>query len=288
MFSTLRNRFGIPGVISVIALVFAMFGGAYAASNSSGGGKATASKAKKGPRGPKGATGPAGPAGPQGPAGANGKDGTNGTNGSPGALGAPGKSVAVSEIETGDLGCEERGGAEVKQEGAGSGIEICNGKDGEEGSPWTDGGTLPDAATETGVYSVPINTELEVWGTMAEGESSAVSVDFPIPVSPEPTFVFVPGVATGFGSNVAAGCPGVTAAGLPQAASGRFCVYGLASDVIQAGVLVPSASVETSNPRSASGTPGVSPAGTVLAIKCTQGDAEYKLCYAKGLWAVTG
>ena len=48
MFSTLRNRFGIPGVISVIALVFAMFGGAYAASNSSGGGKATASaKAKK-------------------------------------------------------------------------------------------------------------------------------------------------------------------------------------------------------------------------------------------------
>ena len=32
MFSTLRTRFGIPGVISVIALVFAMFGGAYAAS----------------------------------------------------------------------------------------------------------------------------------------------------------------------------------------------------------------------------------------------------------------
>ncbi len=44
MFSTLRTRFGIPGVISVIALVFAMFGGAYAASNSSGGGKATASR----------------------------------------------------------------------------------------------------------------------------------------------------------------------------------------------------------------------------------------------------
>jgi hypothetical protein len=51
MFSTLRNRFGIPGVISVIALVFAMLGGAYAANNSSGGGKATASaKVKKGPR----------------------------------------------------------------------------------------------------------------------------------------------------------------------------------------------------------------------------------------------
>ena len=33
MFSTLRTRFGIPGVISVIALVFAMLGGAYAANN---------------------------------------------------------------------------------------------------------------------------------------------------------------------------------------------------------------------------------------------------------------
>ena len=42
MLSPLRNRFGIPGVISVIALVFAMFGGAYAATNSNDGGKATA------------------------------------------------------------------------------------------------------------------------------------------------------------------------------------------------------------------------------------------------------
>jgi hypothetical protein len=51
MFSTLRTRFGIPGVISVMALVFAMLGGAYAANSPSGGGKATASaKAKKGPR----------------------------------------------------------------------------------------------------------------------------------------------------------------------------------------------------------------------------------------------
>ena len=31
MFSLLRNRFGIPGVISVVVLVFAMSGGAFAA-----------------------------------------------------------------------------------------------------------------------------------------------------------------------------------------------------------------------------------------------------------------
>src|ERR1700729_4312957 len=85
MFSTLRTRFGIPGSISVIALVFAMFGGAYAASNSASGGKATASaKAKKGPRGPKGATGPAGPAGPQGPAGPAGAQGPAGAAGKDG------------------------------------------------------------------------------------------------------------------------------------------------------------------------------------------------------------
>src|ERR1700704_3299328 len=81
MFSTLRTRFGIPGVISVIALVFAMLGGAYAASNS-GGGKATASaKAKRGPRGPKGATGPAGPTGPAGATGPSGARGATGAAG---------------------------------------------------------------------------------------------------------------------------------------------------------------------------------------------------------------
>jgi hypothetical protein len=37
MLSPLRNRFGIPGVISVIAFVFAMLGGAYAANNISAG-----------------------------------------------------------------------------------------------------------------------------------------------------------------------------------------------------------------------------------------------------------
>jgi hypothetical protein len=114
MFSTLRTRFGIPGVISVIALVFAMFGGAYAASNSSNAGKATASaKAKKGPRGPKGATGPAGPAGAQGPAGPAGAKGDAGANGSNGAAGATGP----------------------------------------EGSPWTAGGTLPAGKTETGTWA---------------------------------------------------------------------------------------------------------------------------------------
>jgi hypothetical protein len=175
MFSTLRTRFGIPGVISVIALVFALVGGAYAANNSASGGKATASaKAKKGPRGPKGATGPAGPqgaAGAQGPAGAAGAKGEKGDPGTGGA-GPAGKSVTATPIDALEPGCEERGGVEVKQEGAASGTEICNGA---EGSPWTDGGTLPSGSTETGIFN------LIAFGA-PNGEFEYEPISFPIPL----------------------------------------------------------------------------------------------------------
>jgi hypothetical protein len=137
MFSTLRNRFGIPGVISVIALVFAMLGGAYAANSSSGGGKATASaKAKKGPRGPKGATGPAGPAGPAGPKGDAGAPGANGSNGSDGAKGA-----------TGATGPQGLTGAT----GATGPIGPTGPSGGGGGGGWSD--TLPAGKTETGAFS---------------------------------------------------------------------------------------------------------------------------------------
>ena len=94
MFSTIRRhlRFSPAGVIAVVALVFAMMGGAFAANNSSnsGGGATASAKGKPGPRGKPGKRGPTGPAGPQGSAGVNGKDGKNGTNGVNGTNGAPG------------------------------------------------------------------------------------------------------------------------------------------------------------------------------------------------------
>ena len=147
MFSTLRTRFGIPGVISVIALVFAMFGGAYAASNSSSGGKATASaKAKQGPRGKTGKTGPAGPVGPvgaQGPAGAKGDTGAAGSNGSNGV------SVSAKAISGGVCGT---GVAGVEYTSASGTNTVCNGKNGTNGqSGFTS--TLPGGKTETGAWS---------------------------------------------------------------------------------------------------------------------------------------
>jgi hypothetical protein len=113
MLSMLKDRFGIPGVIATVALVFAMTGGAIAAKyviTSTSQIKPSVLKKLKGPSGPAGAVGPTGLAGPVGPVGAKGKDG---------APGAPGK----------------------------------DGTNGAPGSPWTAGGTLPSGSTETGAYA---------------------------------------------------------------------------------------------------------------------------------------
>jgi hypothetical protein len=217
MFSTLRTRFGIPGVISVIALAFAMFGGAYAASNS-GGGKATASaKPKKGPRGPKGATGPVGPAGPQGPAGpagakgdvgANGKDGTNGTNGTNGANGT---SVIAGTEATGTANCEGRGGSKFVT-GATTTF-ACNGKEGPEGVGGGGGGfpaTLPSGKTETGA-----------WWFKGEGTPTEVQpISFAIPLSASDAAAIQVHYWTEASHNGCSGTPAV-----PTAPAGDLCLY---------------------------------------------------------------
>jgi hypothetical protein len=164
MFSFLRDRLGIPGVISIIALVFAMIGGAYAASNSNEGragegrasegradaGRATASakKAKQGPRGPKGKTGATGPAGPAGAKGDTGAAGANGKDGAPGQQGSQG-----NEGEPGEPG-----------------------EPGPEGDPWTAGGTLPPGATEVGAFA------LHEYGAV-EFQSIDTAISFPIPLA---------------------------------------------------------------------------------------------------------
>ncbi|HWM54034.1 MAG TPA: hypothetical protein VNO20_01400 [Solirubrobacterales bacterium] len=188
MFSTLRNRFGIPGVISVIALVFALVGGAFAANDLGGsdeGATASAKKAVKGPpgkRGPKGATGaagPAGPAGPQGPAGPAGAPGANGKDGAAGAPGAAGKTVlngegspASSLGTTGDFYIDTE---LVEIYGPKNGSNWGSptplmGEPGKDGEPWTAGGTLPPGSTETGV-----------WG-LSFKEEGYVGIAFPVPL----------------------------------------------------------------------------------------------------------
>ncbi len=204
MFSILKNRFGVPGVIAVIALVFAMIGGAYAANDN---GNATASaKAKKGPRGPRGPKGPKGDTGPAGPAGAAGPAGPAGLKGANGADGAKG--------DTGAKGSNGAAGAKGATGAAGA-----TGATGPEGSPWTAGGTLPSGETETGV-----------WQTSPQAEPGTVSVQVSLPIPLETAlaggggednqFIFL---AAGEGGTEK--CPGTLQD--PQAAPGSVCIYTL-------------------------------------------------------------
>ena len=202
MFSTLRTRFGIPGVISVIALVFALVGGAYAANNSSSGGKATASaKAKKGPKGPKGATGPAGPAGAQGPAGPAGAKGDAGANGSNGATGATGP--------TGPTGAKGATGP--------TGVTGATGFSG-----FTE--KLPPGNTEAGIWS------LSAYGLPNQKEVLApISFSIPLAEGSESAFVLSKEeIANEEGEGFEAGCTGTATE--PVAPEGTLCVYTARND----------------------------------------------------------
>jgi hypothetical protein len=261
MFSTLRTRFGIPGVISVIALVFAMFGGAYAASNSSGGGKATASKAKakKGPRGPKGAKGDTGPAGPQGPAGAAGAKGDNGAAGSNGTDGVDGASVDNTMVPVGDTTrCGKLGGAEFKV-AAGAPTYACNGKAGLQGPP--------GPTCENGACLLPAGATLTgSWGVSASNTAEAIaSISYSLRLNEgeEPEVVYVD-EATG---TIAPECPGSPAN--PEAAPGFVCVY----SYTEANVNYPLFGV----------TPDYT-SGLILDFFTVDPEAE---AFAYGTWAVT-
>ncbi len=181
MFSMMRKRFTYANVAMTLALVFAMSGGAYAAghylitSTKQISPKVlSALKGRSGASGVPGAAGPTGAAGPAGPAGVKGETGLAGPEGP-----------------------------------AGKGEK---GEKGPAGSPWTDGGTLPEGATETGAWSAY---------TKATGNDPA-AISFPIPLASVPTFE----VATNYipsNESPTAQCPGTAAN--PKAASGNLCVY---------------------------------------------------------------
>lgn len=256
MFSMLRNRLGVPGIISVIALVFAMMGGAYAASDN-GGGNATASAKKKaapqrGPRGPKGAKGDPGPAGPQGLPGANGAagakgdagaNGATGAKGDPGAKGADGADgdsvVLVNESPT---SCAD-GGFTYEVEGSGEENEVCNGEAGETGFT----ATLPPGKTETGSFGALVEAIAPPDPSNALG---AISFAIPLaqPIGETHVHMINPG------DTVPSECNSGTPAA-PKAAPGALCIYNSpASGVPASGVYKSSGFFE----------PGASVAGAVV------------------------
>jgi Collagen triple helix repeat (20 copies) len=203
MVSMVRRNLNAPTAIAVIALVFAMVGGAVAAGGDSGSGKAAASAdGKRGPRGPKGARGPAGPAGPVGPQGAPGAPGSPGAKGDPGAAGVSPVGTAFAGNQK---GCTE-GGVEFKGTNTTVACNGVNGTDGETG--FTE--VLPPGRTETGT-----------WGALTEeGQLGIVPISFNIPLLGAPSPVLVKKGENG----TANGCPGLVG-GTPQADPGKLCVY---------------------------------------------------------------
>jgi hypothetical protein len=228
MFQRIRKHLTPSTAIAFMALVFALTGGAFAASShgggSSGGSHATltgsASKAK-----PKAKAGPRGPAGPKGAPGTPGAPGAPGAKGETGAAGATGAtgvgtqggagnegkegkegpagtSVTNTTLAKGKGGCEE-GGAEFKV-GSGAATHACSGKTG-----YTE--TLPAGKTETGA-----------WATNGpEKAEMRVPISFTIPVEGEEAITKVHYLEPD--AKLPGECEGTVQK--PEAAPGVLCVY---------------------------------------------------------------
>ena len=267
--------------IAFVALVFALTGGAFAASSNGGGsgskatasagnGPAIATTAKKkaktkagargpaGPQGKAGANGATGAAGATGPGGAGGATGPIGPEGKAGTAGAPGESVIIKPLSKGSPACEE-GGAEFKV-GVSTG-RACNGTTG-----YTP--TLPSKATETGTWSF----------SAPEATAAVAPVSFAIPLEKplEAADVHYLDITEWSNKTGPAGCPGT--AEKPEAAAGQFCAYGTS---FSGTVSVPAAIIQNS----AEGFPnsGASKAGAVIFF----GEPESGGAFAFGTWAVT-
>jgi hypothetical protein len=270
MFKRISKHLTPATVISVIALVFAVTGGAFAASSHGGASKnnnnsaaatlvvaAVAAKKKtkppaRGPAGPKGATGATGATGPAGPAGPAGPTGPVGGTGPAGGAGPQG--VQGEKGEKGEKGT--------------TGPKGTNGENGviHGYEP------LPAKATETGAITGPepqASTAGAVW----------VAISFPVHLEHELDeehyeVVTVAGVHEHKGGT-GTECAGTAAE--PTAPEGFLCVY-LAkepeeADLIGRGVLNP-----------AKGGQGAATSGAIVSLDVI-GVAPAKFY---GTWAVTG
>jgi hypothetical protein len=173
MFSLIRRHLNYANVVATFALVFAMSGGALAATHYLITSKSqikpsvyNALKGKPGAAGAAGKAGVTGATGPQGPTGATGPQGPGGSNGS---NGSNGESVTTAALKKGEGGCTE-GGAKFTVGGATT--AACNGKAGPEGQLCKSDCVLPPGASETGIFEV--NTD--------ETETVNVPLSFNIPL----------------------------------------------------------------------------------------------------------
>jgi hypothetical protein len=234
MLTRIYQRLGTAGfIISIVALVAALGGGAYAASGGLSSKqkkevqKIAQTEAKKfaGKQGAAGATGPQGAAGPKGDPGAAGLNGGPGEKGASGEKGDPGNqglrgpagpSPEVVELPADPSAAEcKAGGAKIL--GAdGEEVTVCNGEGGGGGEGFPE--TLPSGKTETGLWEV-----LGENGVAIPGVAVITQISYPIRLAAVPTegLLIDPRSAS---QEEKAKCPGSVAE--PEAeAAGVLCLY---------------------------------------------------------------
>jgi hypothetical protein len=221
MFSRIRKHLSYTNVALTLALVFAMSGGAYAATKvlitSTKQIKPSVLKQLHGKTGSAGKQGPAGPAGPTGPGGAPGAKGENGAAGTDGKEGTAGASVASKELTKSEAACKKEGGSEFTA-AEGKKTAACNGK---EGSPWTANGTLPKGSSERGQWVLAGRTSGERY----------TSLSFPIPLTAPLTEAKVHLIGPEEGAGGAKPAPAITNgectgnSETPGAKSENLCVF---------------------------------------------------------------
>ena len=288
MLERVRKHLTPSTFIAVIALVFAVTGGAFAASSNGGGGSpshatltASAAKAKKkaapkpvrGPAGPKGATGATGPGGaagatgPGGPGGAKGETGPAGPTGATGTAGANGTSVTSAKVSSSSSTCEKLGGSEFTS--ASGKTTACNGK---EGSPWTANGTLPEGSSERGQWAIA--------GSQKGLRATSISFGIPLGSPLEEERVHVIGIEEGSkeahqAAAVTSGeCTGTWET--PGAANGNLCIF------LDPNIAGATPNLHASDAESEADAAGIS--GTVL----SEDSPNEEAFIYKGSWVVTG
>ena len=255
----IREPFGKAGLmVAVMALVFAMVGGAYAASGGlSGKEKKEVERIAKKVAGKPGLVRVGGTPTPGAP-GAPGKDGAVGKEGPQGNPGSSVTNTVVAASETGK--CEGHGGSEFRV-GAGAPTFACNG-----GTGFTE--TLPSGKTEAGVWAGSIY------------EFGPVPITFVLPLSApigEADTKLIPEGGTPPPECENSGHPGTASVENPEAEPGFFCVY--------VGDLVESEVFRVLTPGGGSGA-GVAGSYVILDAKPSVPGATEN-GHGRGTWAVT-